>query len=89
MILSKPAATEVRTAPTMPPAGPDSAGANPGPASYRRGGQLAVTDANVMVGKLIADFFPPIFGREQNLPLDAEAVRDAFAELVRDVGRSP
>ena len=42
--------------------GPDSAGANPGPKSYRRGGPLTVTDANVMVGKLIADFFPQIFG---------------------------
>ena len=67
--------------------GPDSAGANPGPKCYRRGGPLTVTDANVMVGKLIADFFPQIFGREQNLPLDAEAVRDAFAELAHDVGQ--
>ena len=55
--------------------GPDSAGANPGPKCYRRGGPLAVTDANVMVGKLIADFFPKIFGPAQNQPLDAEAVR--------------
>ena len=60
--------------------GPDSAGANPGPKCYRRGGPLAVTDANVMVGKLIADFFPKIFGPQQNLPLDADAVRAAFAE---------
>jgi 5-oxoprolinase (ATP-hydrolysing) len=67
--------------------GPDSAGANPGPKAYRRGGPLTVTDANVMVGKLIADFFPQIFGREQNLPLDADAVRTAFADLARDVGR--
>jgi 5-oxoprolinase (ATP-hydrolysing) len=66
--------------------GPDSAGANPGPKCYRRGGPLAVTDANVMVGKLIPDFFPKIFGRAQNEPLDAQAVRDAFAELARDVG---
>ena len=43
-------------------AGPDSAGANPGPACYRRGGPLAVTDANVMLGKLQPDFFPAIFG---------------------------
>ena len=48
--------------------GPDSAGANPGPKCYRRGGPLAVTDANVMAGKLIPDFFPKIFGPEQNLP---------------------
>ncbi len=66
--------------------GPDSAGANPGPKCYRRGGPLAVTDANVMAGKLIPDFFPKIFGREQNQPLDAEAVRAAFAELAKEIG---
>ncbi len=66
--------------------GPDSAGANPGPKCYRRGGPLAVTDANVMVGKLISDFFPKIFGPEQNQPLDADAVRAAFAELAKEVG---
>jgi len=70
--------------------GPDSAGANPGPKCYRRGGPLAVTDANVMAGKLIADFFPKIFGPEQHRPLDAESVRNAFAELAREVGdKSP
>jgi 5-oxoprolinase (ATP-hydrolysing) len=70
--------------------GPDSAGANPGPKCYRRGGPLAVTDANVMAGKLIADFFPKIFGPEQNLALDAESVRNAFAELAKEVGdKSP
>lgn len=61
--------------------GPDSAGANPGPKCYRRGGPLAVTDANVEVGKLIPEFFPKIFGPHQNEPLDAEAVRTAFDEL--------
>jgi 5-oxoprolinase (ATP-hydrolysing) len=66
--------------------GPDSAGANPGPKCYRRGGPLAVTDANVMVGKLIPEFFPPIFGPRQNLPLDAAAVRDAFAALAKQIG---
>jgi 5-oxoprolinase (ATP-hydrolysing) len=66
--------------------GPDSAGANPGPKCYRRRGPLAVTDANVMVGKLIADFFPKIFGPEQNLPLDADAVRAAFAALAKEIG---
>ena len=71
--------------------GPDSAGANPGPASYRRGGPLTVTDANVMTGKLIPDFFPRIFGPHQDEPLDAETVREAFTELSDDVadGRSP
>src|SRR5262245_9474451 len=66
--------------------GPDSAGANPGPKCYRRGGPLALTDANVMVGKLIADFFPKIFGPQQNLPLDTDGVRTAFAELAREIG---
>ncbi len=66
--------------------GPDSAGANPGPKCYRRGGPLAVTDANVMVGKLIADFFPKIFGPAQNQPLDAEAVRRAFAAMAKEIG---
>jgi 5-oxoprolinase (ATP-hydrolysing) len=66
--------------------GPDSAGANPGPKCYRRGGPLAVTDANVMVGKLIPDFFPKIFGPRQNAPLDADAVRSAFAALAKDIG---
>jgi len=70
--------------------GPDSAGANPGPKCYRRNGPLAVTDANVLVGKLIPDFFPKIFGLEQNQPLDAEAVKKAFAELAKEVGgKSP
>ncbi len=66
--------------------GPDSAGANPGPKCYRRGGPLAVTDANVMVGKLIADFFPKIFGPQQNLPLDEAAVRAGFAVLAKEIG---
>ena len=65
--------------------GPDSAGANPGPACYRRKGPLAVTDANVMVGKLIPDFFPKIFGPHQNEPLDAETVRHDFNNLAQKV----
>src|ERR1700751_1602818 len=66
--------------------GPDSAGANPGPKCYRRGGPLTVTDANVMLGKLIPEFFPHIFGPTRNEPIDAEAVRSAFAVLAREVG---
>ncbi|MBZ9707235.1 hydantoinase B/oxoprolinase family protein [Mesorhizobium sp. ESP7-2] len=71
--------------------GPDSAGANPGPAAYRRGGPLAVTDANVMLGKLRPDFFPSIFGPGQDAPLDAETVRAKFAALAAGIGdgRSP
>ncbi|MDE1569279.1 hydantoinase B/oxoprolinase family protein [Aquabacter sp. P-9] len=71
--------------------GPDSAGANPGPACYRRGGPLAVTDANVMLGKLIPDFFPKIFGPGQDSPLDAGAVRAKFEAMAAEIGdgRSP
>src|SRR6266480_3041580 len=69
--------------------GPASAGANPGPKSYRRGGPLTVTDANVMVGKLMPEFFPRIFGAEQKLPLDADAVCEAFARMAKDVGKPP
>ncbi len=67
-------------------AGPDSAGANPGPACYRRGGPLAVTDANVMLGKLQPEFFPAIFGPGQNERLDTNAVRMKFAELAANIG---
>jgi 5-oxoprolinase (ATP-hydrolysing) len=71
--------------------GPDSAGANPGPACYRRGGPLTVTDANVMVGKLKSEFFPKIFSPGQDQPLDAEIVRERFAALATEIGdgRSP
>jgi len=67
-------------------AGPDSAGANPGPACYRRGGPLTVTDANVMLGKLQPDLFPRVFGPGQDEPLDAEAVRQGFADLAARIG---
>ncbi|MCA0275749.1 MAG: hydantoinase B/oxoprolinase family protein [Proteobacteria bacterium] len=72
-------------------AGPDSAGANPGPACYRRGGPLTVTDANVMLGKLQPDFFPVIFGPGQDQPLDDGVVRETFAAMAREIGdgRSP
>jgi 5-oxoprolinase (ATP-hydrolysing) len=63
--------------------GPDSAGADPGPLSYRRGGPLTVTDANVMTGKLLPEFFPHIFGAKQDQPLDADAVRKVFKTLAR------
>jgi 5-oxoprolinase (ATP-hydrolysing) len=66
--------------------GPDSAGANPGPKAYRNGGPLAVTDANVMLGKLTPDLFPAIFGPARNERLDAEAVREAFVAMAREVG---
>jgi len=66
--------------------GPDSAGANPGPAAYRRGGPLAVTDANVMLGKLQPDFFPAIFGIGQDQPLDVGAVAEKFTALAAEIG---
>lgn len=66
--------------------GPDSAGANPGPAAYRRGGPLTVTDCNVLLGKLHPDLFPQVFGPDGNMPLDAETVRDKFAAMAREIG---
>ncbi|MCT4656440.1 MAG: hydantoinase B/oxoprolinase family protein [Cohaesibacter sp.] len=71
--------------------GPDSAGANPGPRGYRRGGPLAVTDANIMVGKLKPDYFPHVFGPNQDEPLDYDAVRAAFQDMADQIGdgRSP
>jgi 5-oxoprolinase (ATP-hydrolysing) len=65
--------------------GPDSAGADPGPAAYRRGGPLTVTDCNVMLGKLSPDFFPHIFGPRGDAPLDAETVKERFAALARRI----
>jgi 5-oxoprolinase (ATP-hydrolysing) len=65
--------------------GPESAGANPGPASYRRGGPLTVTDCNVMVGKLDPALFPRVFGPGGGEPLDAAVVREKFAALAADV----
>ena len=66
--------------------GPDSAGADPGPRCYRRGGPLAVTDANVMVGKLSPETFPRIFGPNGDEPLDLPAVQEAFGQLAADIG---
>ena len=68
--------------------GPESAGANPGPASYRRGGPLAVTDANVMVGKIQPAHFPKVFGHAANEALDRDVVGQKFAQLAVQSGRS-
>ena len=65
--------------------GPESAGANPGPACYRRGGPLTVTDCNVMLGKLQPDFFPNVFGPNQDEPLDADIVRQKFEALAQEI----
>ncbi|KAG0152176.1 hypothetical protein CROQUDRAFT_650251 [Cronartium quercuum f. sp. fusiforme G11] len=61
--------------------GPESAGAEPGPACYRKGGPLAVTDANLVLGRLVAKYFPKIFGRNENKGLDESASRKAFEDM--------
>ncbi|MEY2884147.1 MAG: hypothetical protein RL490_1871, partial [Pseudomonadota bacterium] len=69
--------------------GPDSAGASPGPAAYRRGGPLTVTDCNVLLGKLQPDFFPALFGPAGDAPLDRDAVASGFAALAARMGSRP
>ncbi|HSU62840.1 MAG TPA: hydantoinase B/oxoprolinase family protein [Burkholderiales bacterium] len=71
--------------------GPDSAGANPGPACYRRGGPLTVTDANVMLGKIQPKYFPRVFGEDGSQELDEAVVKQKFSVLVKQIsdGRSP
>jgi 5-oxoprolinase (ATP-hydrolysing) len=68
--------------------GPESAGAFPGPACYRNGGVLAVTDCNVMLGKLQPDFFPKVFGKNGDLPLEREIVIQKFTELAESIGQA-
>ncbi|HUP30959.1 MAG TPA: hydantoinase B/oxoprolinase family protein, partial [Usitatibacter sp.] len=68
--------------------GPDSAGANPGPACYRRGGPLTVTDCNVMLGKIQPAFFPKVFGPRGDEALDAAVVREKFAQLAAEIARA-
>ncbi len=68
--------------------GPDSAGANPGPVCYRRGGPLTVTDCNVMLGKIQPDYFPQVFGAAADQPLDRDAVAARFAEMAEKIARS-
>ncbi|MEH1857601.1 MAG: hydantoinase/oxoprolinase family protein [Nostoc sp.] len=65
--------------------GPKSAGSNPGPACYRRGGPLTVTDANVMLGKIHPQYFPSVFGIDGNLPLDKDIVIQKFTQLTQDI----
>ena len=69
-------------------AGPHSAGANPGPASYRRGGPLAVTDANVLLGKIQPRWFPKVFGKAADEPLDRDAVVAAFHAMTAEIAKS-
>lgn len=65
--------------------GPESAGADPGPVCYRKGGPLAITDANVHLGRVVPEFFPKIFGADEKQMLDAEAVEKEFAKLTAEI----
>lgn len=65
--------------------GPESAGAVPGPACYRKGGPLAVTDANLLLGRLVPDHFPKIFGPNEDEPLDENATKSAFEQLAKEI----
>jgi len=66
-------------------AGPESAGADPGPACYRRGGPLAVTDANLVLGRIQPDHFPTVFGPQGDAPIDLAAAREGFQRLAREL----
>ncbi|MCJ1434790.1 hypothetical protein MMC27_004160 [Xylographa pallens] len=67
--------------------GPESAGAHPGPACYRKGGPLTVTDANLFLGRLLPDFFPKIFGENEDQGLDASASKKLFEEMTRQINK--
>lgn len=67
--------------------GPESAGAHPGPACYRKGGPLTVTDANLFLGRLLPDFFPKIFGKNEDQGLDREASEQLFKELTAEIDK--
>ena len=68
--------------------GPESAGAHPGPACYRKGGPLTVTDANLFLGRLLPDFFPKIFGKNEDEGLDPNASKKLFEELTQEINSS-
>ncbi len=65
--------------------GPESAGAHPGPVCYRKGGYAAITDANLVLGRILPEFFPNIFGPNEDQPLDSDAARRALEELARQI----
>lgn len=67
--------------------GPESAGANPGPSCYKKGGPLTVTDANLVLGRLFPEFFPKIFGPSENEPLDIDATMSKFAKITDTINR--
>lgn len=66
-------------------AGPESVGAHPGPVCYRKGGELAITDANLVLGYVIPDYFPSIFGPNEDQPLDVKSTREEFEKLARNI----
>ncbi|KAJ1985073.1 hypothetical protein H4R34_000250 [Dimargaris verticillata] len=68
--------------------GPESASAHPGPACYRKGGPLTVTDANLVLGRLLSDYFPQIFGPNEDLPLDIDKSRALFVELATTINQA-
>lgn len=65
--------------------GPESAGASPGPRCYRNGGPLTITDCNLVLGRIVPQYFPAIFGPNKDQSLDAEGSREAFAQLRLEV----
>ncbi|XDG06222.1 hypothetical protein ABKA04_005837 [Annulohypoxylon sp. FPYF3050] len=67
--------------------GPESASAHPGPACYRKGGPLTVTDANLFLGRLLPEYFPAIFGPDENLPLDYEVTKNKFVNLTNSINQ--
>jgi 5-oxoprolinase (ATP-hydrolysing) len=68
--------------------GPESCGADPGPVCYRKpGGMLAITDANLILGKLLPEYFPNIFGEDENLPLDYDAALNAFNNITNEINQ--
>ena len=68
--------------------GPESAGANPGPACYRNGGPLTITDCNVMLGKLNPDFFPKVFGPQADQEIDTSIVTSKFQQLADEINQA-
>ena len=67
--------------------GPESSGAHPGPVCYKKGGTLSITDANAVLGHIVPDHFPHIFGKNENEALDVEASREAFRVLAKEINR--
>ena len=67
--------------------GPESAGAHPGPVCYKKGGPLTITDANVVLGRIVPDYFPKIFGPDEDEPLDVLGACAAFEKLTEEVNR--